>query len=116
MSTPPHPTGKDHPNWKGGIWKNEKGYIRFGAGINRGKYVHRMTADRCLRESLGRGLRADEEVHHLCRNRGCYPPSDFHLLIVDAAIHHFIESRVGGNAYGNKYRGKSKRNGVQQSH
>jgi len=40
---------------------------------------------------LGRKLRPEEEVHHLCRNRACWPPTDFHLLLCDEAIHHAME-------------------------
>jgi len=37
-------------------------------------------------------LRANEEVHHLCGNRACWPPTDFHLVIMDEAIHHAIDA------------------------
>lgn len=41
-----------------------------------------------MERCIGRELRADEEVHHLCENRACWPPTDFHLVLMDAALHH----------------------------
>lgn len=37
-------------------------------------------------------LRIDQEVHHLCRNRACWPPTDFHLLVCDGALHAAFEA------------------------
>lgn len=70
--------------------KTKKGYLRIKSGKFRDQYAHRAYAAR----QLGRPLRDNEEIHHLCRNRACWPPSDYHLLICDAAIHHAID---GGN-------------------
>jgi hypothetical protein len=74
---------------------NADGYLRFWtrrASFRRGAYAHRVYADRQMRESLGRGLREGEEIHHLCRNRACWPPTDFHLLILDEKLHHAFEA------------------------
>jgi len=70
----------------------EKGYFRIKAGPLRDQYAHRAYADRQMMESHGRHLRNDEEVHHLCRNRKCWPPSDFHLCIMQDVLHHFIDA------------------------
>lgn len=66
-----------------------KGYLRIRRrGIYRDKLAHRAYVER----QLGRELRPDEEVHHLCRNRACWPPTDGHLLVLDAALHHAIDA------------------------
>jgi hypothetical protein len=31
-------------------------------------------------------LPASKEVHHNCMTRACFPPTDFHLVIVDAIL------------------------------
>jgi hypothetical protein len=53
-------------------------------GINRNRHAHRVYAGR----KLGRTLRMDKEIHHNCGNRSCWPPSDFHLVIMDENLHH----------------------------
>jgi hypothetical protein len=63
---------------------NHDGYLRIRRGKLRDKMAHRAYMERCI----GRELRADEEVHHLCGNRACWPPSDFHLVLMDAPLHH----------------------------
>jgi hypothetical protein len=89
----PFKSGKDNPAWKGGIpGPNKDGYLRFTHGALRHKYAHRAYADRQMLEKYGRPLRANEEVHHLCGNRACWPPTDFHLVIMDEAIHHAIDA------------------------
>ncbi len=71
-----------------GLMINHDGYLRIHRrGPLRDKMAHRAYMERCL----GRELRADEEVHHLCRNRQCWPPTDFHLLLCDAAFHHAMD-------------------------
>jgi hypothetical protein len=67
---------------------NEDGYLRGHRKWNRYKYAHRMYVER----QLGRPLLPTEEVHHLCRNRSCWPPTDFHLLILDHKIHDAIDA------------------------
>lgn len=68
-----------------GLQINHDGYLRIvRRGPLRWKMAHRAYVER----QLGRELRPDEEVHHLCRNRQCWPPTDFHLVIMDAALHH----------------------------
>jgi hypothetical protein len=69
---------------KSGLYKNEYGYLRISAGPHRGEYAHRAYVAR----QLGRLLTPSEEVHHLCGNRACWPPTDFHLCIMDASLHH----------------------------
>lgn len=65
-----------------------KGYLRIKRGPLRDKLAHRAYVER----QVGRVLRDDEEVHHCCANRACWPPSDFHLVLMDAAIHHAIDA------------------------
>jgi len=77
-----------------GMNLNRDGYLRFHVRPWRDRYAHRVYADRQMRESLGRGLQAGEEVHHLCRNRQCWPPTDFHLLILDERLHHAIDAGI----------------------
>lgn len=76
-----------------GLHLNEDGYLRFHQKKLRNKYAHRVYMERLL----GRPLRLDEEVEHLCKNRQCWPPTDFHLCLMDAALHHGISARVGVN-------------------
>jgi hypothetical protein len=72
-----------------GFTLTQDGYLRCKKrGPFRDQLAHRMYAARCI----GRALDAAEEVHHLCRNRACWPPSDFHLCIMSAAIHHGIDA------------------------
>lgn len=83
-----HLSGINHPKWKGGISKDRDGYLRIKAGPLRDKMAHRAYMERIL----GRELRSDEEVHHVCRNRACWPPTDFHLCLMSAALHAGLES------------------------
>jgi hypothetical protein len=67
-----------------GLYVNHDGYLRiYKRGPLRDKMAHRAYIERLL----GRPLRRDEEVHHNCRNRQCWPPTDFHLILMDAALH-----------------------------
>ena len=93
-----YPTGKDHPNWKGGITKNQDGYLAFSAGPHRKKYVHRVYMEKLI----GRPLRPDEEVDHLCKNRACWPPTDFHLCLMPAVLHHSISCTNRNKQYWRK--------------
>jgi len=67
-----------------GMHINHDGYLRIHRKPFRDKMAHRAYVERCI----GRELRRDEEVHHLCFNRLCWPPSDFHLVLMDSALHH----------------------------
>lgn len=68
-----------------GMRVNKDGYLEIiRRGPLRFKMAHRAYMERCI----GRPLRRDEEVHHLCRNRQCWPPTDFHLVLMDSALHH----------------------------
>ena len=71
-----------------GLHINRDGYLRIHRGRLRNKMAHRAYVERCI----GRELRRDEEVHHLCRNRACWPPTDFHLLLLDARLHEAFEA------------------------
>jgi len=84
------------------------GYLRVcRRGPNRNKMAHRVYVNRQMRETYGRDLRPDEEVHHLCRNRACWPPTDFHLVVMDAALHAGID---GGSEPWRKHRAKYQKN------
>ena len=72
-----------------GIRIRADGYLEIvRRGPLRWKRAHRVYVER----QIGRPLRADEEVHHLCRNPQCWPPTDFHLVLLDAAIHHAVDA------------------------
>lgn len=71
-----------------GMILNHDGYLRI---VRRGPLRMKMAHRAYVERQIGRPLRADEEVHHLCRNRACWPPTDFHLLLVDAALHHAMD-------------------------
>ena len=74
-----------------GMHVNHDGYLRIHRGPLRFQMAHRAYVNRQMQQSLGRDLRATEEVHHLCRNRACWPPTDGHLIIMDQALHHAID-------------------------
>ena len=100
------PPGPQHPRWKGGLTRNAHGYLAFSAGPNRKKYAHRVYMERIL----GRALGPDEEVHHVCGNRACWPPTDFHLCLMPAAIHDAISA-----GHASKQRWRKPRKSVVES-
>ena len=55
--------GKESPTWKGGRWKDERGYIRIPTNPGSADYVyeHRLV----MEQKLGRKLRPEEIVHHI---------------------------------------------------
>jgi hypothetical protein len=78
-----------------GMCVNQDGYLRVHrAGPMRDKYAHRLYADRQMMESHGRHLSAHETVHHLCQNKLCWPPTDFHLVIMDWPLHAAIDAGI----------------------
>lgn len=75
-----------------GTTKNRDGYLRIKRrGVLRDKMAHRAYVERQIR----RTLRPDEEVHHECRNRSCWPPTDFHLVLTDAALAPYMYQLYG---------------------
>ena len=85
-----------------GLTLNSDGYLRIKRrGPNRDKMAHRVYVER----QIGRSLKRNEEVHHLCRNRQCWPPTDFHLLLLDEVIHHAMEA--GREPHRKKKNGRS---------
>jgi hypothetical protein len=71
-----------------GLRVNRDGYLEVTRrGPYRGRFVHRVYMELLI----GRPLRSDEEVH-LCGNRQCWPPADFHLILMDAPLHHGSDS------------------------
>src|SRR5215469_14593723 len=72
-----------------GLTLTHDGYLRIKRrGLLYDKLAHRAYVER----QMGRALRVDEEVHHLCRNRKCWPPTDGHLLVLDARLHEAFEA------------------------
>lgn len=55
--------GDKNPNWKGGRWKDERGYIRIPTvpGSDAYVYEHRLIMERII----GRKLKKQEIVHHI---------------------------------------------------
>jgi len=82
--------GKGWRKGKGsGLRMNADGYLEIvRRGPLRWKKAHRAYVER----QIGRPLESGEEVHHLCRNRSCWPPTDFHLVLIDARLHHAFEA------------------------
>ena len=86
-----------------GYTVNSDGYLMVTRrGPNRGRCAHRVY----IEWLLGRRLRLDEEVHHLCRNRQCWPPTDGHLLLLSGQLHAAID---GGREPHRKRRWQSNR-------
>lgn len=83
---------------KNGYCRNSDGYLRATTKKHRNKYLHRLWFE----VILGRPLRPDEEVEHLCRNRGCWPPTDFHLCLMPASLHDAVSATNGNKASRNK--------------
>lgn len=50
-----------HPNWKGGIKTDERGYIRIWTGNKQWRYEHNLVMEKIL----GRPLKTGEVVHHI---------------------------------------------------
>jgi hypothetical protein len=70
-----------------GLTVNADGYLRIKKrGPNRDQMAHRVYVER----QIGRKLTPHEEVHHQCRNRACWPPTDFHLILVDSVLGPFM--------------------------
>lgn len=90
-----------------GLYQQKNGYYRVKRrGEHRDRMAHRVYMERCI----GRPLRSNEEVHHLCKNTACWPPTDFHLVLMDFCIHREIEKGRNRDAKG-RYRGNgAKRN------
>lgn len=79
-----------------GMRLTEDGYLEI---VRRGPLRWRRAHRAYVERQIGRPLRRDEEVHHLCRNRACWPPSDWHLVLMDACIHDAVEAINGGKHY-----------------
>lgn len=91
-----------------GLRLNQDGYLEIvRRGPLRWQKAHRAYVNRQLRESRLPELTADEEVHHLCRHRACWPPSDYHLLILPASFHAAID---GGSQPSRKRRHRMNKN------
>ena len=76
-----------------GLIVNHDGYLRIKRrGPLRDQMAHRAYAARQLGlEILPPGL----EVDHHCRNRACWPPTDFHLVIVDQVLSDYMYKTHG---------------------
>lgn len=59
------PKGERHPKWRGGKTITKKGYVRLTAGPDRGKYEHRVIAEKLWLETYGTPLPKGFEVHHM---------------------------------------------------
>lgn len=69
--------------------RTRDGYLRIKTrGPLRDKLAHRAYVER----QLGRPLRPDEVIHHVCGNKACFPPTDFHLCLMDFPLHAAFEA------------------------
>jgi len=66
-----------------GLTVNHDGYLRIK---KRGPFRDWMAHRFWVSCQIGRPLLPAEEVHHVCMNRACWPPTDFHLCLCDAVL------------------------------
>lgn len=67
-----------------GMVLNADGYLRIKKrGPLRDQMAHRAFIARQIGQEK---LSSNFEVHHQCMNRACWPPTDFHLVLVDQAL------------------------------
>lgn len=76
-----------------GMVVNHDGYLRIKRrGELRDQMAHRAYVARQLgRKTLPPGL----EVDHQCGNRACFPPTNFHLVLVDEALGPHMYKKFG---------------------
>ena len=56
---------EDSPSWRGGLYKNESGYLKKYIGGGKYKYLHRIVVEK----HIGRDLIKTEKVHHIDMNK-----------------------------------------------
>jgi len=67
-----------------GMVLNRAGYLRIKKrGELRDQMAHRAYVARQMGLTI---LPSDFEVDHQCGHRACWPPTDFHLVLVDQAL------------------------------
>ena len=95
-TVPPFPvlSGKDNPNWKGGLTKSKKGYwyVRMPDHPRAMKNGYVKRADLVLEEKLGRSLLDEEIAHHVNENKEDDSPENLEAMF--SAVH----SRMHGDA------------------
>ena len=71
-----------------GLHVNHDGYLRIK---KRGEYRDQMAHRAYVARQIGETRLSNEyEIHHICMNRACWPPTDFHLLLTDQALAPFM--------------------------
>jgi len=82
--------GKDSPTWKGGRWKDERGYIRIPLtpGTDDYVYEHRLVMEKII----GRKLLPEEIVHHINGVKDDNHPDNLKLFN-DKSSHVSFENR-----------------------
>lgn len=84
-----------------GMIVNRDGYLRIKRGPRRDQLAHRAYVARQIGVEK---LTPDKEVHHECHNRCCWPPTDFHLVLVDAILAPYMYQRHALKRYHNRAR------------
>ena len=93
-----HSIGIGNGKYKRGYIVNEKGYIRYTAGLNRGKYQHRVVCEELLKSPISYVLLAwngkipkNITIHHCNGDR---QDNKIHnLMFLEKVIHDFISLR-----------------------
>ena len=80
-----------------GMVANKDGYLRIKKrGPYRDQLAHRVFVARQIGKEK---LPGEFEVHHECMNRACWPPTDFHLVLVDQALAPYMYQKRGRKNY-----------------
>jgi hypothetical protein len=77
------------PKFKGGVYVDDKGYLRISAGKHRGKRVATLIAE----AMIGRKLLPTEDVHHL--NEDKLDCEWTNLEVIGHSLHGYVSAKQG---------------------